>query len=151
MTIPEACSLVLEAITMGNGGEIFLFDMGEPVRIFDLATKMVKLAGYEPNKDIHIEFTGLRPGEKLYEELLNDKEEVIPTHHKKILIAKVQENNQKDVMEDIMKLIDLANECRDEEVVKQMKFILPEYISNNSVYQLYDNKYTPQTNLATSV
>jgi FlaA1/EpsC-like NDP-sugar epimerase len=88
MTIPEACSLVLEAGTMGNGGEIFLFDMGEPVKIVDLATKMIKLAGLVPGKDINIEFTGLRPGEKLFEELLNKKEEVIPTHHKKIMIAK---------------------------------------------------------------
>ncbi|QEC69103.1 polysaccharide biosynthesis protein [Panacibacter ginsenosidivorans] len=151
MTIPEACSLVLEAVTMGNGGEIFLFDMGEPVKILDLATKMIKLAGYEPGKDIRIDFTGLRPGEKLYEELLNDKEEVIPTHHKKILIAKVQDDNKEEIMDQIMKLIDLANECRDDDVVKQMKFILPEYISNNSVYQLYDNKFTPQTNLASSV
>ena len=151
MTIPEACSLVLEAVTMGNGGEIFLFDMGEPVKILDLAKKMVKLAGYEPGKQIKIEFTGLRPGEKLYEELLNDKEEVIPTHHKKILIAKVQNSDQGNVMNEIMKLIDLANECRDDEVVKQMKFILPEYISNNSVYQLYDNKYTPRPTLASSL
>lgn len=150
MTIPEACSLVLEAMTMGNGGEIFLFDMGEPVKILKLAQKMIKLAGYEPDKQIKIEFTGLRPGEKLYEELLNDQEEVIPTHHKKILKAKVQKNDE-SVMDEITRLIDLANECRDEEVVKQMKLIVPEYISNNSVYQLYDTKVAPPPVVAKTI
>ena len=87
MTIPEACSLVLEAGTMGKGGEIFVFDMGEPVKIVDLANKMIQLAGLIPGKDINMEFTGLRPGEKLYEELVNKNEEVIPTHHKKIMIS----------------------------------------------------------------
>lgn len=140
MTIEEACSLVLEAVTMGKGGEILLFDMGNPVKILDLAKKMIMLAGYEPRKDIDIIFTGLRPGEKLYEELLNKEEQVIPTHHKKILIAKTPSNN-KDVTGDIIKLLELADECRDEEVVKQMKLILPEYISNNSVYQLFDPSY----------
>jgi FlaA1/EpsC-like NDP-sugar epimerase len=151
MTIQEACSLVLEAVTMGNGGEIFLFDMGEPVKILDLAKKMIKLAGYEPEKDIAIKFTGLRPGEKLYEELLNAKEKVVPTHHKKILIAKVQENTNNNVIEEIMKLIDLANDCKDDDVVKQMKSMLPEYISNNSVYQLYDTDDTlPKRTVANS-
>lgn len=138
MTIEEACSLVLEAVTMGKGGEVLLFDMGCPVKILDLAKKMIMLAGYEPGKDMDITFTGLRPGEKLYEELLNKEEEVIPTHHKKILIAKTPRSS-KDVTKHILKLIELANECFDEEVVKQMKLILPEYISNNSVYQLFDS------------
>jgi len=141
MTIQEACSLVLEAVTMGKGGEVLLFDMGEPVRILDLARKMIMLAGYEPGKDIAITFAGLRPGEKLYEELLNKEEEVMQTHHKKILIAKTPHGNTKQVAVDIIKLIQLANECRDEEVVKQMKLMLPEYISNNSVYELFDSSY----------
>ena len=141
MTIQEACSLVLEAVTMGKGGEVLLFDMGEPVRILDLARKMIMLAGYEPGKDIAITFSGLRPGEKLYEELLNKEEEVMQTHHKKILIAKTPHGNTKQVAVDIIKLIQLANECRDEEVVKQMKLMLPEYISNNSVYELFDSSY----------
>jgi len=151
MTIQEACSLVLEAVTMGKGGEIFLFDMGEPVKIFDLAYKMIKLAGFEPGKDITISFSGLRPGEKLYEELLNVTEEVIPTHHKKILIAKAQNNTNHAVMDEISKLIELANNSRDEEVVRQMKYILPEYISNNSVYELFDNSFTPGQTAASSV
>lgn len=151
MTIQEACSLVLEAVTMGNGGEIFLFDMGEPVKILDLAKKMIKLAGYVPEKDITIKFTGLRPGEKLYEELLNAEEKVISTHHKKILIAKVQDNSNGKVVNEIVKLIELANDSRDAEVVKQMKYILPEYISNNSVHQLYDNAYIPQHTIASSL
>jgi len=138
MTIHEACSLVLEAVTMGKGGEVLLFDMGEPIKILDLAKKMIMLAGYEPGRDIPVSFTGLRPGEKLYEELLNKEEEVIPTHHKKILIAKTQQSNTKQMVVDIIKLIHLANDCKDEEVVKQMKLILPQFISNNSVYELFD-------------
>ena len=138
MTIHEACSLVLEAVTMGKGGEVLLFDMGEPIKILDLAKKMIMLAGYEPGRDIPVSFTGLRPGEKLYEELLNKEEEVIPTHHKKILIAKTQQSNTKQMVVDIIKLIYLANDCKDEEVVKQMKLILPQFISNNSVYELFD-------------
>lgn len=138
MTISEACSLVLEAVTMGKGGEIFLFDMGEPVKILDLAKKMIQLAGYEPGKDIGISFTGLRQGEKLYEELLNKEEEVIPTHHKKILIAKTTQTDYKHMAVEIESLISLAADYQDEAVVKQMKKILPEFISNNSVYAMYD-------------
>jgi FlaA1/EpsC-like NDP-sugar epimerase len=144
MTIPEACSLVLEASAMGNGGEVFLFDMGAPVKIVDLAKKMIRLAGYVPGQDIHIHFTGLRPGEKLYEELLNDQEQVIPTHHKKILIAKVAEYDFYKVNKCIDTLIDLANASEDLEVVRQMKRIIPEYISNNSIYQEID-KSRPDT------
>jgi len=140
MTIPEACSLVLEAITMGNGGEVYLFDMGEPVKILDLAKKMIRLAGMIPGKEIELRFTGLRPGEKLFEELLNKEEEVIPTHNKKILIAKVIEHDFARVSMSIEHLVNLAMENRDEEVVKQMKRIVPEFISNNSIYESIDEK-----------
>ena len=145
MTIPEACSLVLEAVTMGNGGEVFLFDMGEPIKILDLAKKMVKLAGLTPGKDIDIKFTGLRPGEKLYEELLNKEEEVIPTHNKKILIAKVMEYNYTKVSSSIEKVIGIAAENKDEDVVKQMKRIVPEFISNNSIYESMDEEILTPT------
>lgn len=138
MTIPEACSLVLEASAMGEGGEVFLFDMGAPVKIVDLAKKMIRLAGYVPGQDMHIHFTGLRPGEKLYEELLSDQEQVIPTHHKKILIGKVVEYDFYKVNKSIDALIDLATSSEDLEVVRQMKRIIPEYISNNSIYQSID-------------
>jgi FlaA1/EpsC-like NDP-sugar epimerase len=140
MTIPEACGLVLEAVTMGNGGEIFLFDMGEPVKIIDLAKKMIKLAGMEPGKDINIEFTGLRPGEKLFEELLNKEEEVIPTHNKKILIAKVIEYDFDQINDSIGNLITIAINHKDEDVVRTMKKILPEFISNNSKFEMYDEE-----------
>jgi len=138
MTIPEACSLVLEAGTIGDGGEVFLFDMGEPMKILDLAKKMIKLAGLTPGKDIELRFTGLRPGEKLFEELLNKEEEVIPTHNKKILVAKVVEYDFAKISESINTLIELAKENKDESVVKQMKRIVPEYISNNSIYESID-------------
>jgi FlaA1/EpsC-like NDP-sugar epimerase len=140
MTIPEACSLVLEAMTMGSGGEIFLFDMGEPIRILDLAKKMIRLTGLEPGKDIELKFTGLRPGEKLFEELLNKEEEVIPTHNKKILIAKVIEYEFEKITSSIENLIQLALSNQDEEVVRQMKRIVPEYISNNSIYESIDEQ-----------
>jgi FlaA1/EpsC-like NDP-sugar epimerase len=140
MTIPEACSLVLEAMTMGNGGEIFLFDMGEPVKILDLAKKMIQLTGLIPGKDIELKFTGLRPGEKLFEELLNKEEEVIPTHNKKILIAKVIEYDFDTIDSNINFLIDLALKNEDVGVVKQMKKIVPEYISNNSIYESIDEE-----------
>jgi FlaA1/EpsC-like NDP-sugar epimerase len=150
MTISEACSLVLEASAMGNGSEVFLFDMGSPVKILDLAKKMVRLAGLTPGKDIKIEFSGLRPGEKLFEELLNDKEEVIPTHHKKILIAKVVEYDFYNVNKSIDQLVDLALQSNDKEVVRQMKKIIPEYISNNSIYQEIDNIKLSSENVAAS-
>ncbi|MDB5248690.1 MAG: polysaccharide biosynthesis protein [Segetibacter sp.] len=145
MTIPEACSLVLEAVTMGNGGEVFLFDMGEPVKILDLARKMIKLAGLTPGKEIDIKFTGLRPGEKLYEELLNKEEEVIPTHNKKILIAKVIEYDYQKVSISIDKVLSIAIQNKDEDVVKQMKRIVPEYISNNSIYEAMDEEILAPT------
>ena len=140
MTIPEACSLVLEASIMGNGGEVFLFDMGAPVKIIDLARKMIKLAGLSPGKDIEIKFTGLRPGEKLYEELLNKEEEVVPTHNKKILIAKVAEYDYHKVERSIDNLIEVASENRDEEVVRQMKRIVPEFVSTNPIYEGIDEE-----------
>jgi len=138
MTIPEACSLVLEAGTMGNGGEIFLFDMGEPVRIVDLAKKMIKLSGLVPGKDIKIEYSGLRPGEKLFEELLNKEEEVIPTYNKKIMISKTSEADFEFIESNVEILIKLAQQNKNYEVVKQMKFIVPEYKSNNSIYEELD-------------
>ncbi len=140
MTIPEACSLVLEAMTLGNGGEIFLFDMGEPVKILDLAKKMIRLTGLQPGKDIELKFTGLRPGEKLFEELLNKEEEVIPTDNKKILRAKVIEYDFDNVNNAIEHLLTLAAKNQDIEVVRQMKRIVPEYISNNSIYESIDEQ-----------
>ncbi|MGV3528880.1 MAG: polysaccharide biosynthesis protein [Flavisolibacter sp.] len=134
MTIPEACSLVLEACVMGNGGEIFVFDMGEPVKITDLATKMIKLSGYEPGKEIKIEFTGLRPGEKLFEEILKNEDEIMPTHHKKILISKSSYVSYELVRDSVEQLVVLARQNRTYEVVKQMKQLVPEYKSNNSEF-----------------
>lgn len=148
MTIPEACSLLLEAVTMGNGGEVFLFDMGEPIKILDLARKMIKLAGFAPGKDIEIRFTGLRPGEKLFEELLNKKEEVIETHHKKILIAKVIEYDFYKVNKSIDQLLVEAYQNNDENVVRAMKSMVPEYISNNSIYQSFDQMNKSQSTIA---
>jgi FlaA1/EpsC-like NDP-sugar epimerase len=136
MTIPEACSLVLEAAIMGNGGEVFLFDMGEPVKILDLAKKMIRLSGQEPGKDIEIQFTGLRPGEKLFEELLNKHEEVIPTHHKKILIAKVIEYDFEKISASIHELMSLADMNNEEGVIKQIKHIVPEYSTTNPIYKI---------------
>jgi len=140
MTIPEACVLVLEAGTMGKGGEIFIFDMGEPVKIVDLAKKMIRLAGYKLEEDIKIVYTGLRPGEKLYEELLNKKETTIATHHPKIMIAKVQEYDYNDVSAKIDVLIYYSSQCKDFLVVSQMKKIIPEFLSNNSPYEILDIK-----------
>ncbi|KAA5537206.1 polysaccharide biosynthesis protein [Taibaiella lutea] len=138
MTIPEACQLVLEAGAMGKGGEIFVFDMGSPVKIVDLAKKMIRLAGKEPERDIAIEFTGLRPGEKLYEELLNNAENTMPTYHEKILIANVREYDFATIHNDINNLIDLAQKHFLMETVIKIKEIVPEFISNNSIYQKLD-------------
>jgi FlaA1/EpsC-like NDP-sugar epimerase len=137
MTISEACQLVLEACSMGNGSEIYVFDMGESVRIIDLAKKMIKLSGLEINKDIEIKITGLRPGEKLYEELLATEENTKPTHHPKILIAQVRKNNI-NIYEKINQLIQLYYHQNNIEIVKLMKEIVPEYISNNSEYSKLD-------------
>jgi len=138
MTIPEACQLVLEAGAMGKGGEIFVFDMGKPVKIVDLARKMIRLAGKEPDRDIAIEFSGLRPGEKLYEELLNNAENTMPTYHEKIMIATVREYDFAVVHNSINELIDLAEKHFLMETVMKIKEIVPEYISNNSIYQKLD-------------
>lgn len=141
MTIPEACSLVLEAGTMGKGGEVFVFDMGQPVKIVDLAHKMIKLAGLTPDKDIQIKYIGLRPGEKLYEELLNKNEEVIPTHHKKIMISRVNNTGiNNTINNNIDYLIELASQNKNMPVVKQMKKIVREFISKNSVYEKLDEE-----------
>ncbi len=140
MTIPEACRLVLEAGSMGEGGEIFIFDMGNSIKIVELAKKMIRLSGFIPNQDIKIEFTGLRPGEKLYEELLNDLENTIPTHHQKIMIAKVVPNNFDEVSAKIQSLIHTACLYQDKEVVKKMKLLVPEFKSNNSIFEELDEK-----------
>ncbi len=138
MTIPEACTLVLEASTLGNGGEIFIFDMGQPVRILDLAKNMIRLAGYVPGEDIQIVFSGLRPGEKLYEELLNQKETTIPTDNKKIMVAKVREFEFDKVSQQINQLIETAHQTQVFATVKLMKEIVPEFISKNSVFEQLD-------------
>ena len=138
MTIPEASCLVLEAATLGKGGEIFCFDMGQPVRIADLAKNMIRLAGFEPGKDIDIVYTGLRPGEKLYEELLNQKETTLPTENKKILVAKVRAYNFDVVAQQIDELIDEAKTGKAFPTVKLMKEIVPEFKSKNSAYEKLD-------------
>jgi FlaA1/EpsC-like NDP-sugar epimerase len=134
MTIPEACQLVLEAGAMGKGGEIFLFDMGESVKIVDLAKKMIKLSGLVLDKDIRITYTGLRPGEKLFEELLADHENALPTHHRQILVARVKEYDFPVVSQSITELIALFEKQDNKSIVKKMKDLVPEYKSNNSVY-----------------
>lgn len=138
MTIAEACQLVLEAGVMGRGGEIFIFDMGKPVRIYELAKKMVMLSGLELEKDINIVFTGLREGEKLYEELLNDKENTIPTHHEKILKAKVAEYPYNDIDNLVHLLSELVNDRNELKMVALMKEIVPEFKSNYSKYEILD-------------
>ena len=142
MTIPEACQLVLEAGSMGNGGEIFVFDMGQPVAIADLAKKMIRLYGMIPNIDINITYSGLRPGEKLYEELLNDAENTLATYHDKILIAKVREVELTSINEsfnDLRLLVTSASKVSNEmELVGKMKELVPEFISNNSIFERLD-------------
>jgi FlaA1/EpsC-like NDP-sugar epimerase len=138
MTIPEAVQLVLEAGTMGQGGEIFIFDMGEPVKIVNLAKKMIKLAGLVPEVDVAIVYSGLRPGEKLYEELLNEDETTIPTHHHKIKISKVREYEYGDVASDINELLSLSKNSDELKAVKKMKAMVPEFLSNNSRFQMLD-------------
>ena len=138
MTIPEACMLVLEAGSMGNGGEIYIFDMGKPVKIVDLAKKMIRLAGFTPEEDIKIVYTGLRPGEKLYEELLNKKEITQPTHHPKIMIANTQQYDYDKVSVMIDKLINYSKLCKDYLTVATMKKIVPEFKSKNSQYEKLD-------------
>ncbi len=140
MTIPEACSLVLEAGCMGNGGEIYIFDMGKPIKIYDLACRMISLAGLRVGEDIKIVETGLRPGEKLYEELLNDKERTYATHHRKIMIAKVQTYSFDDVVKHFTLLRQYAETGNTHNLVLEMKHIIPEYVSQNSKYQEIDKE-----------
>ncbi len=138
MTIPEACQLVLEAGAMGKGGEIYMFDMGQPVRIVDLARHMIRLSGLQPDKDIKIVFCGLRPGEKLYEELLSSNENTIPTHHPRIMIAKVSPVEY-DLVTGQMKKIETAWKTGDDfEMVRRVKEMVPDFHSNNSVYEVLD-------------
>ncbi len=138
MTIPEACQLVLEAGTMGNGGEIFIFDMGEPVKIIDLAKKMIRLAGFTPDKEIEIKIIGLRPGEKLYEELLNDTSMTLPTHNDQIMIAQDTIENYTALNNSIKDLIENAKILESGEIVYRMKKIVPEFKSMNSVFEHLD-------------
>ena len=138
MTIPEACQLVLEAGSMGEGGEVFVFDMGESIKIIDLARKMISLSGLKLGEDIEIEITGLRPGEKLYEELLAAEENTLPTHHPQILIGRVKEYDFEEIEEHIKALIDSFDAQENTDIVGQMKRIVPEFISKNSDYSKLD-------------
>lgn len=138
MTIPEACQLVLEAGTMGKGGEIFIFDMGKPVKIIDLARKMILLSGMQPGKDIEIVFSGLREGEKLYEELLNQSEDTIPTHHEKILIGKVEPYAFEEINRYVELFFDLVHDKNELKMVALMKELIPEFRSNYSRYEVLD-------------
>jgi FlaA1/EpsC-like NDP-sugar epimerase len=138
MTIPEACRLVLEAACMGRGNEIFLFDMGEPVKIAALARRMIELAGLEPGKDIGIVYTGLRPGEKLYEELLADKESTLPTLHEKIFRARVREYSYSDIAPRLSALCETARRVDIMETVLQMKELVPEFKSQHSQFECLD-------------
>ncbi len=138
MTIPEACRLVLEAAAMGQGGEIYLFDMGKPVKILDLAERMIRLSGLEVGRDIEIRFTGLRPGEKLYEELLNDGENALPTHHPQIMIGKVRTYDLDDITRKVENLEEMFDAQDNFAIVRKMKEIVPEFISQNSVYEKLD-------------
>lgn len=140
MTIPEACRLVLEASVIGKSGYIYVFDMGDPVKIISLAKKMIELAGFIPGKDIKIEYSGLRPGEKLYEELLNDSEVSVPTSHKKVMMAKVREYEFSEVLPNIDNIILAAENGEDLEMVTLMKQLVPEFISNNSEFEKLDKK-----------
>ena len=138
MTISEACQLVIEAGAMGNGGEVFIFDMGEAVKIIDLAKKIIRLAGYTPYKEIDIKVIGLRPGEKLYEELLNENSSTLPTYNDKIMIAKVETYDYDKICNDISELLEFSNSQNKDAIVKKMKAIVPEFISMNSDYKKLD-------------
>jgi FlaA1/EpsC-like NDP-sugar epimerase len=144
MTIPESCQLVLEAGAIGNGGEVFVFDMGQSVKVLDLARKMIQLSGLVLDKDIKIIYTGLRPGEKLYEELLHTSEDTLPTHHPLIMITKVREYDLGTISTYIDELVELTASKDDMKIVSKMKQIVPEYISNNSVFEELDKKISAQ-------
>ncbi len=148
MTIPEACSLVLQAGTMGNGGEIFVFDMGQPVKIYDLATRMISLSGLRPGKDIEIVETGLRPGEKLYEELLNDKEKTMATRHNKIMVAKVRVYDYSEVTDHLDRLRKLTQLGEYHDIVAEMKRMVPEYKSQNSQWESVDKEIAKTEKIA---
>ncbi|NQX91415.1 MAG: polysaccharide biosynthesis protein, partial [Flavobacteriales bacterium] len=139
MTIPEAAQLVIEAGAMGAGGEIFVFDMGDSVKIYDLAKKMVQLSGLELGKDIEIQITGLRPGEKLYEELLSQEENTKPTHHPKILKAQVVTYQHEDIRQKVVKMIGMFGNQNNKQIVSSIKELVPEYISQNSEYTALDS------------
>ncbi|WP_310556219.1 nucleoside-diphosphate sugar epimerase/dehydratase [Flavobacterium sp.] len=139
MTIPEACQLVLEAGAMGCGGEIYIFDMGKPVKIYDLAKKMIRLAGFVPEKDIKIKVIGLRPGEKLYEELLNNNSKTLPTHHEKIMVAQEVIDDFPEIKSAIDDILIATNNYEDNEIVVKMKKIVPEFKSMNSTFEILDN------------
>ncbi|WP_405606302.1 polysaccharide biosynthesis protein [Polaribacter sp. Asnod1-A03] len=139
MTIPEACRLVLEAGTMGIGGEIYIFDMGKSVKIFDMAKRMISLSGLKYPEDIDIKITGLRPGEKLYEELLANGEDTTKTYHEKIMIAKAQEMDVENIKNEILNLCNSHLELSNLKIVQKIKRIVPEYISNNSIFEKLDN------------
>ena len=138
MTIPEACRLVMEAATMSTGNQIFVFDMGESVKIDDLARRMIRLAGFTPDKDIMIEYSGLRPGEKLYEEVLSNHENTLPTDHIRIRIAKVREYDYADALAGVNELERLSREVEINDMVRLMKDIVPEFISKNSQFEKFD-------------
>ena len=140
MTIPEACRLVMEAATMSTGNQIFVFDMGESVKIDDLARRMIQLAGYTPDEDIKINYSGLRPGEKLYEEVLSDHENTLPTNHNRIRIAKVREYDYEEALNSMSELEMLSREVDVTSMVKLMKKVVPEFISKNSKFEEFDNK-----------
>ncbi len=140
MTIEEACQLVLEAATMGNGGEIYLFDMGKSIKIVDLAEKMIQLSEFEPHRDIEVEFVGLREGEKLHEELLAQKENTLPTHHAKIMIAKVEVVDYDEVKAMVEDLVSRTHKVDELRLVGIMKEIVPEFKSNYSRFSVLDPK-----------
>ena len=138
MTISEACQLVLQAGTMGNGGEIFVFDMGKPIKILDMAERMIRLSGLKPYEDIDIEITGLRPGEKLYEELLNDTNTSLPTYHSKIMVSKVPTIDYRDMTSKIQEIVTISETGKAKEIVKKLKELIPEFLSNNSEFEVLD-------------
>ena len=140
MTIPEACRLVMEAATMSDGNQIFVFDMGESVKIDDLARRMIKLAGFTPDKDIMVEYSGLRPGEKLYEEVLSNKENTIPTDHDRIMIAKVRSYDYDDARAVADELEQLSRAVEIPDMVRLMKRTVPEFKSKNSRFEVYDKE-----------
>lgn len=143
MTIPEACQLVLEAATMGKGGEIFVFNMGKPIKIFDLAKNMIALSGLRYPEDIDIKITGLRPGEKIYEELLTNEESIKPTNHEKIMTVNSNKKNSTNTLTKIEELCNKSNKVQSLEIVSLIKELVPEYVSSNSKFEILDNKAKP--------